>query len=114
MLHGGPPQNPAQGPKSCTATVSTSFYEIFAKFSRGVKGADIEEFFRISHPPRMAYKDQMSKHPGATMLRQPVPTRWGSKVSMVKSLLVKCQTVMASFMALKLEKFNSTSWNSLG
>ena len=94
--------------------MSTSFYEIFAKFSRGVKGADIEEFFRISHHPRMVCKEQMSKHPGATMLRQPVPTMWGSKVSMRKSLLVNRLTVPASFTALKLEKFNSEACNGLG
>ena len=78
------------------------------------KANDVEKFFRNTHYARTMYIAEMDRIKGATLLRHPGDTRWGSQVTMMQSVVDNRVCVENTLSALRREGYQSDQFNTLG
>ena len=69
-----------------------------------LQACSIETLFRTSHYARGAYLEEMGRQQGQ-LLRQPVETRWGSKVDCLQSVIANRVTIENTLSRLRRERF---------
>ena len=69
-----------------------------------LQACSIETLFRTSNYARGAYLEEMGRQQGQ-LLRQPVETRWGSKVDCLQSVIANRITIENTLSRLRRERF---------
>ena len=88
--------------------MAAQFDEVFSRASA------LDDLFRNTHLAHTTYLRQMLFVPDSTLLRQSVPTRWGSQVALLESVVKNRVCIEQSLMVLRREHFSSSIYDAMG